>query len=431
MPTPIAMPKLGMSMQEGRVVAWPFPLGTRVERGAIVLVIESEKAEVEIEATASGFFRHVYVAVDETVPCGTLLGAITETPDESFDADAFRRAHDRPEAPRAVPVQANAARPAPSPAAGAPSAVRKAIAPAARARARELGIDVARVSGSGPGGRVTREDVDAFAARERDRVEVAPGVALEAPAIGQGDPVVLLPGFGTDVAAFARQTPALATAYRVIGVNPRGVAGSDAPAGPAYDVAQMATDAGHCFAGAVHVIGASLGAAAAIELALAHPERVRSLVLITPFVTASPRLVAVLEAWIALAREATPLALATALLPWLFGAGTLADERARARTVRGLAEIAVRVPAATLACQAAGLRAWSGTRANDLARIAAPTLVIAGGDDLLTPDAASVARAIPGAQLLVVPGAGHAVALEAPDAVNAAIEAHLRIGRRG
>src|SRR5512147_2741007 len=92
------MPQLGMSMQEGRVVAWPIALGERVLRGQIVLVIESEKAEVEIEATASGFLRHLYVAVDETVPCGTLLGVITETPDEPFDAGAFCAAHGRPEA---------------------------------------------------------------------------------------------------------------------------------------------------------------------------------------------------------------------------------------------------------------------------------------------------------------------------------------------
>jgi pimeloyl-ACP methyl ester carboxylesterase len=84
------------------------------------------------------------------------------------------------------------------------------------------------------------------------------------------------------------------------------------------------------------------------------------------------------------------------------------------------------VPAATLARQAAGLRAWSGTRAGDLARIAAPVLVVAGGEDLLVPDAAAISRAIPGASLAVAAGAGHAVALEAPELVNEAIAAHLR-----
>ncbi len=424
MPTPIAMPSLGMSMQEGRVVAWPLAPGARVERGEIVLVIESEKAEVEIEATASGTFRHVYVEVDRTVPCGTLLGAITETPDEPFDADAFRRDHDRPEASRAVEPVAQAAAEAKRATGG--GAVRKPIAPAARARAPDHRIDAERVPGTGPGGRVTREDVEAFAARRSARIEVERGVALDVPVIGQGDSVVLLPGFGTDLAAFARQTTVLAESFRVIGVSPRGVAGSDAPDAGAYGVAQMAADAGRCFEGAAHVIGASLGAAAAIEFALAAPERVRSLVLITPFVTASPRLLAVLDAWVALAREASPAALASALLPWLFGESTFGDERACRRTARGLAEIAARVSPATLARQAAGLRAWSGTRSADLARITAPALVVAGGADLLVPDAEAVARSIPQARFVVAEGAGHAVALEAPGVVNEAIRARLR-----
>jgi len=423
MPTPIAMPKLGMSMQEGRVVAWPLPLGATVARGQIVLVIESEKAEVEIEATASGFLRHTYVAVDATVPCGTLLGAIAETQDEPFDAESFRIAHDHPEAPRAsataAPRAAAASEVAP------PHGARKPIAPAARARARELGLDPARVPGSGPGGRVTREDVDAWVARHAHRIEVAPGVALEVPATGRGDSVVLLPGFGTDVAAFARQLPALESSFRVLGVNPRGVAGSDAPPADAYDVARMAEDAACAFDGRAHVIGASLGAAVALELALAHPGRVRSLVLVTPFVAASPRLIAVLDAWCRLAAEAGPEALASALVPWFFGAATLANERMRARNVRGLTEIFARVPAATLVRQAAGLLAWSGTRCADLGGISVPALVVAGADDLLTPDAAAVARAIPGAEFLLVPGAGHAVALENYEAVNEAILAHL------
>ncbi|HSP96179.1 MAG TPA: lipoyl domain-containing protein, partial [Candidatus Dormibacteraeota bacterium] len=93
MPTPIAMPRLGMSMKEGRVVLWPVPLGGRVTKGAPVVVIESEKTEVEIDATQRGVLRHIYVAADATVPCGTLLGAITADGDEAFDADAFRRAH--------------------------------------------------------------------------------------------------------------------------------------------------------------------------------------------------------------------------------------------------------------------------------------------------------------------------------------------------
>src|SRR5689334_21183233 len=307
------MPKLGMTMREGRVVAWPIAVGGRVEKGAPVVVIESEKAEVEIEATASGVLRHVYVTPDETVPCGTLLGAITATPDEAFDADAFRREHDRPE-----PVGSD---PAPTSRSAVPVEPRRGgapVTPAARALARQLGIDVAAIAGTGPGGRVTREDVEAWAERRRALVEVAPGVSLEVPSQGKGDAVLLLPGFGTDVSVFARQIPVLAERWHVLGVNPRGVGLSDAPQAERYDVATMAADAAAVVNEAAHVVGASLGAAVAIEMALAHPERVRSLTLLTPFVEADARLLAVVDAWCRLAAEVAPETLARVLLPWMF-----------------------------------------------------------------------------------------------------------------
>ena len=166
-------------------------------------------------------------------------------------------------------------------------------------------------------------------------------------------------------------------------------------------------------------------AAVALELALEHPERLRSLTLITPFVEASPRLLAVIEAWSRVAAEGSPATLAHTLLPWLFAPTTLSDERAARRALRGIAETCGRVPAATLARTALGLRAWSGTRSGALAKVAAATLVIGGADDLLTRDAERIAAAIPGARCLVVPAAGHAVALEAPDTVEHAVLDHL------
>jgi len=389
-PTAIAMPRLGMTMEEGRVVEWPVALGERVEKGQTVVIIETEKVEAEIEATASGFFRHIYVEADEVVPCATLLGAICDSPDEEFDAAAFAREHGGPAASGAPAAAEAAAAAAPgAPAAAAPRAApaRKAgrvpVAPAARALARKLGIDTARVAGTGPGGRVTRADVETHAAAREALVEVAPGVSLEVPAQGEGDPVLLLPGFGTDASVFARQVPALAETRRVLGVNPRGVGLSDAPEQAHYGVAQAAEDAAAVTAAPVDVIGASLGAAVAVELALARPERVRSLTLVTPFVEAGPRLLAVIDAWCRLAAEVGPDTLARALLPWFFSGGFLADDAARERTLRGLAQTLARVPAAALARSAAGLHAWSGSRGDALANIAVPTLVVGGGGDEL------------------------------------------------
>jgi pimeloyl-ACP methyl ester carboxylesterase len=456
MATAIAMPKLGMTMAEGTVVEWRAAPGGAVTKGAVLLVIESEKAEVEIEATATGVLRHVYVEPGTTVPCGALLAAITATAAEPFDAEAFHREHHRPEAPRggggtgARVAGAGARAAAPGTGGSAPDASgarldasrgasaetgslragpargrAPVVTPAARALARQLGLDAATVPGTGPGGRVTREDVEAWAARRRALVEVAAGVALEVPSEGTGTPVVLLPGFGTDVAAFARQVPMLATRHRVRGVNPRGVGLSDAPAAECYDVATSAADVAALLDEPAHVVGASLGAAVAMELALTRPERVRSLTLVTPFATANPRLLAVLDAWCALAAATDAATLARALLPWLLSPAFLADARARERTARGLAAIVARVPAPTLVRSAAGLRAWSGSRAAALGDVAVPTLVILAGDDLLTPAGDEVTAALPSAARVVVAGAGHAVTIEAPEIVNDAIMAHL------
>jgi pyruvate dehydrogenase E2 component (dihydrolipoamide acetyltransferase) len=423
------MPRLGMTMREGRVVAWPVPLGGRVEKGQTVVVIESEKAEVEVEATASGFLRHVYVEPsEEMVPCGALLAALTDASDEPFSAEAFRHQHDHPEA-------SAAGRPAAAPAgehAGAPRAPRRAgrapTTPAARRRARELGIDPARVPGTGPAGRVTIEDVEAFAERRRNMVQVAEGVALEVPRQGTGDPLLLLPGFGTDVSVFTRQVPALAEHFEVLGVNPRGVGGSDAPETPAYPVEQAADDAAAVASGPAHLVGTSLGAAVALEMAVRHPERVRSLALLAPFAGADGRFAALVDAWCRIAAEAGPELLAAALLPWLFSPRFLADDSARARTLRGLAATLARVPAATLARSAAGLRSWSAPAAA-LAKLDVPTLVVVGGADLVTPGGEALARAIAGARCVVIDDAGHAVGLEAPEAVGAALGDHLDAAR--
>ncbi len=408
-----------MTMEEGRVVEWMLAVGDAVEKGATVLVIESEKAEVEIEATVSGILRHVYAQPDETLPCGALLGAITDSPEEPFDAEAFGREHATPAVETERPAPARSA-----PAERRAPGERVPATPAARRLARELGVELAVVSGTGPGGRVTAEDVEAAAGPAGDRVEVAPGVSLDVPRQGEGDPVLLLPGFGTDVSVFARQVPVLAESYEVFGVNPRGVGSSSAPAGHAYDVEQGADDAAAVADGPCHVVGASLGAAVAIELALRHPGSVRSLCLITPFARASGRLVAVMDAWCRLAAEAGPETLAVALLPWFFAPSSLADDRSRERLSRGLAATLARVPAATLSRAAEGARAWERSD-GDLSTLRVPTLVVAAESDLLTPHGSELAARIPRARCVVVPEAGHAVGLEAPDTVNAALLEHL------
>ena len=85
------MPRLGMTMEEGTIVDWPLSVGARVRKGDIVLVIETEKAETEIEATEEGILRHLFAEAGETLPCGALLGVLTETAEEPFDPIAKGR----------------------------------------------------------------------------------------------------------------------------------------------------------------------------------------------------------------------------------------------------------------------------------------------------------------------------------------------------
>jgi pimeloyl-ACP methyl ester carboxylesterase len=431
MPIPVVMPKLGMTMQEGTVIEWPVGIGSLVAKGDIVLIIESEKAEIEIEATGAGYFRHVYVEPDEVVPCGTVLAALTEAPDSEFDADAFRASESTVAAKPAVSAASESRLPRDS--ATAPPKAGTPATPAAKRLAKTQGLDLDTIAGSGPNGRITREDVEALIERRAALVKVADGVSLEVPVTGAqagtADQVLLIPGFGTDVSAFARQIPVLADAYRVYGMNPRGVGLSDAPDSASYGIATAASDAAALLGEPSHVIGTSLGAAIALETALEHPDRVLSLTLIAPLVRAEPRLLSVIDAWCEMAVELTPNTLAAALLPWMFSSAYLADTGQRNRTLRGLAQTVTRVDASALRRWEAGLGEWSGSREADLERVTVPTLVISAGEDLLTPGGASVASAIPGAKSVVVAGAGHAVMLEAPDAVNDALLDHLAAGR--
>ena len=427
----IAMPRLGMKMREGTVVEWRLEPEEPVSAGQVVLVIESDKAEVEIEANASGFLRHIYVQPGETVACGVVLAAITRTADEPFDPSVHATA---------AASEATASHPGPSEASQRPVTAgvsarsdsdveRRPIAPAARRRAGELDLDVEQILGSGPGGRVTREDVEAFAASREARTRVAEGVSLEVHTEGDGEPVVLVPGFGSDASVFAHQLPALIPHYRVSALNPRGVGLSDGPAVEVYDVGTLSEDVAALTKDTVHLIGISLGAAIVLEHALRHPDAVRSLTLITPFTRAGPRLLSLIDAWCRIAEEASPETLAISLLPWLFSPHFLEDDVRRKRATGTFARSAPAIPHATLVRTAAGLRAWSGSRSKELAAVRAPTLVIEAGQDLLTVEGREIATLIPGCRLVTVPDAGHAVTLEAPGPVNDALLEHLAAHR--
>ena len=174
MPSQVIMPKLSDAMTEGRVIQWLKKEGDRVQGGDVVASIETDKAEIELEAFGSGVLRKILVGDGQTVPVGQLIGVIAE-PDE--DITGLVRAAPAtpvaaaPAAPKAEPRQAAPAEAATAAGPVAPAAETGWVpaSPIARRMAREAGIDLAQVKGSGPGGRILERDVEAYLATQAQR----------------------------------------------------------------------------------------------------------------------------------------------------------------------------------------------------------------------------------------------------------------------
>ncbi|HEY8732068.1 MAG TPA: dihydrolipoamide acetyltransferase family protein [Candidatus Limnocylindria bacterium] len=175
--TKVIMPKLGLTMDEGRLIAWHKAEGDRVTEGEVLFEVETDKAAMEVPATTSGFVRRLLAKPEDMVPVAMTVAIITSTSDEEFGdpagaAPPLGRASSRPE-DRSVltPEPAEPARTArssepPRPAdlvPGSSSLDRVATSPAARKLAQHLGVDLATVKPRS-GSRITTEDVEAAAA---------------------------------------------------------------------------------------------------------------------------------------------------------------------------------------------------------------------------------------------------------------------------
>ena len=186
MATPLPMPKLGLTMEEGTILKWRKGEGEAVEKGEIILDIQTDKVEYEVESPGGGLILKTLAGEGAVVPCGTDIAVIGEAGE---DISGFEGEPDKaPE--KAEPTVADAPAtpppaPAPAPAPAAPVPAQTAPAgrvfasPAARRVARELGIDYRVLTGSGPGGRIVQADVRAAAA---SGLPAAPAAAASGPA---------------------------------------------------------------------------------------------------------------------------------------------------------------------------------------------------------------------------------------------------------
>jgi pyruvate dehydrogenase E2 component (dihydrolipoamide acetyltransferase) len=227
--TKVVMPKLSEAMETGKLLRWLKQEGDRVSGGDIIAEIETDKADIELEAFGSGVLRKLLAAPGTAVPVGGLIAVIAD-PDDDISAlvSGGAPAAPRPESPAppaappapaaaprapAPPAAAPSARPAPAappaapaavpaapgngagaptPAAGVPATAvlpsgRLRASPLARKLAQRAGIDLARVTGTGPSGRIIQRDIEAFLAAGPAAAPARP-VAAARPAAARTGP---------------------------------------------------------------------------------------------------------------------------------------------------------------------------------------------------------------------------------------------------
>ncbi len=177
----ISMPKLGFDMQEGTLVRWVKNEGENVNKGDVLAEIETDKATVEVESSASGVVRKLLVGEGTVVPVGDPI-AVVGSADEKIEATPTKveepkaeqktdeqggeelKTGRREERSKKEETRAAQTQPAATPVAQAPAPVEEGpvkASPLARKIARDNQLDLSRIQGTGPGGRVVRKDVEA------------------------------------------------------------------------------------------------------------------------------------------------------------------------------------------------------------------------------------------------------------------------------
>ncbi|EJL57026.1 pyruvate dehydrogenase complex dihydrolipoamide acetyltransferase, long form [Rhizobium sp. CF122] len=211
MPINITMPALSPTMEEGNLAKWLVKEGDTVKSGDVIAEIETDKATMEVEAVDEGTVAKIVVpAGTEGVKVNALIAVlagegedVAAAASDAGSAAPAPKAETAAEAPKAEAAnapaaQAPAAAPASAPAAAPASGNRTFSSPLARRLAKEVGIDLSAISGSGPHGRVVKSDVEAFVtgggAKAAPGAAAAPQAAAPAPAAapkGASDETVL------------------------------------------------------------------------------------------------------------------------------------------------------------------------------------------------------------------------------------------------
>jgi pyruvate dehydrogenase E2 component (dihydrolipoamide acetyltransferase) len=170
----VFMPALSSTMTEGKIVSWVKAPGDKIEKGETVVIVESDKADMDVESFYEGYLATILTPAGESAAVGAAIALIAET--EAEIATASQQSSAAPAA-AAAPKAAPAAAPVAAVAAPLPTATqngngRTVASPRARKLAKDLRVDLAALKGSGPHGRIVAEDVEAAAGRTSAPVAV-------------------------------------------------------------------------------------------------------------------------------------------------------------------------------------------------------------------------------------------------------------------
>jgi len=424
MPTEVILPRVDMDMESGKIGKWYIAEGGQVEKGQLLFEIETSKAAMEIEASASGVLRDVTGQQGDEVAVGTVIGRIFAK-DEKYTppAKAAHAAAAKPE------VSAHTAKAAASPVA-APAdhdAHGLRATPKARRLAREMGVALAGLQGTGPRGRIQAQDVSGSSKPSAAMVKDAAGINREWLVKGSGMPLVLIHGFGADLNSWRPLLGSLPPDVPVFAVDLPGHGKSPLTGVPNIDT--MADAVAGAMAGegvsSAHLVGHSLGGAVAAALSARLGAGARSLTLIAPAGLGPGINGAFVTGFLAASSEA-------ALAPWMALLTANAEALGPALVKTTLRQRKDMGGAAGQAAVAAavfpeGTQTFSVRKHIDA--FAGPTKVIFGLEDQVIPP--SHAKGLAGtAGVHLFAGVGHMPQLEARAAVGRLIAEQVAAGSR-
>ncbi len=195
----VILPKVDMDMTTGRISSWLVEEGATVKKGDVLFEIETDKAAMEIDSPAAGILRNITGKEGIDIPVGEVVAWVYEEGEAVADAPAAAPAETVAEEPAKAEAPASAEVPAPAatPVAAVASASGVRASPLARRLAKEAGLDLSAISGSGPKGRIVKADVEAAGKDGGAKAAAAPASAPAAAQPMSDDQVMKLFGEGS------------------------------------------------------------------------------------------------------------------------------------------------------------------------------------------------------------------------------------------